>query len=63
MRRRLLRLWRRAVHCRRGEHRDAVGCAFGIMHLECVDCGWRQSLGFVFVGVSNRRRHEWDDAA
>lgn len=58
MKRRLLRLWRRAVYCRRGVHRDSVTCALGTMHWECVHCGTRAAIGFVFRG-SNKIHQHW----
>ena len=62
MRRALTRLWRRAAHCRFGEHRETAECAFGILQLRCVDCGLARVLGWVFLGVSNRKRPTWEEA-
>jgi hypothetical protein len=66
--RRLARLWRRAVHCRRGEHRETCEVAFGVLRLRCLDCERATPLGWIYVGCSNHRRRlhrapwELDDA-
>lgn len=52
---------RRARHCRIGDHRETVESAFGILQLRCVDCGAHRALGWVFLGVSNRKPHPWEE--
>lgn len=59
----LIRLWRRAVDCRRGRHRETIECAFGVLRARCVDCDTHRAIGWVFLGVSNRRPHPWQEGA
>lgn len=55
----LRHLWHRAVHCRRGEHRETVAASFGVLQFRCIDCGAHRMLGWIFVGVSNRKPYPW----
>jgi hypothetical protein len=40
-------LWRRAVYCRRGHHRQVDVCVFGELRLVCLDCPYIRTLGYV----------------
>lgn len=51
--RRLYSLYRRAVHCRRHEHRETIVCVFGEFRFVCLDCPHARTIGHVFHGASN----------
>jgi hypothetical protein len=66
VKRRLHRLWRRAVYCRRGQHRETAEMTGGsLLQLRCVDCGLPTPLGWVVRGSNKLHTHfpwERDDA-
>ena len=59
LRTRLRALWRRAVYCRRGQHRETTVCVFGELRLVCLDCAWAYTLGRVSPFGTNKLADRW----
>lgn len=62
LRAQLYALWRRAVYCRRGLHREAVHPDPLLLSWRCVDCGCQRVIGLVFRDSNHQRQphHPWE---